>query len=201
MATSGPFCNEGYVCFAGSKVSQPNDYIQGRLCKEGNYCSAGSEYPCPGGTFAAVKGLGSCRYCPPGYYCPVGSVNPIDCPTYNYCPQNSATPKICPDGTYTPPDQKNLQDLSQCAPCATGYYCTQGRLDTKLQCEAGYFCLTGAAPLTYKNIADNLCPSGFYCELGALLPTPCPVGLTSLPGSTGLYSCTDCPAGYYCVRG
>jgi len=108
MAAIGPFCAEGYVCFTGSKVSMPNDFIQGRLCNQGNFCSGGKENPCPSGTFGAVKGLSQCKYCPPGYYCPAGSINPVDCPTYNYCPRGVGAPVVCPDGTYTPANQKNL---------------------------------------------------------------------------------------------
>jgi len=40
-------------------------------------------------------------------------------------------------------------------------------MDSTKMCDAGYFCLSGAAPLTYKNISSFICPSGFYCELGS----------------------------------
>lgn len=41
---------------------------------------------------------------------------------------------------------------------------------------------------------------GYYCPEGALLPTECPDGKFSELGAGSEAGCTDCTAGYYCVR-
>ena len=49
--------------------------------------------------------------------------------------------------------------------------------------------------------APTICPAGFYCPLGTIVPEPCPEGTySSTTGLTDSKSCTSCPSGYYCAK-
>ena len=44
----------------------------------------------------------------------------------------------------------------------------------------------------------DICPEGYYCEIGSSKPTPC--GNGTYMNHTGASTCYVCPAGYYCVN-
>lgn len=44
----------------------------------------------------------------------------------------------------------------------------------------------------------DICPEGYYCEIGSSKPTPC--GNGTYMNHTGASACYVCPAGYYCVN-
>ena len=47
-------------------------------CPVGNFCVAGDVFLCNAGTYSNVTGAsGACTACPPGAYCPAGSVNVV----------------------------------------------------------------------------------------------------------------------------
>lgn len=45
----------------------------------------------------------------------------------------------------------------------------------------------------------GVCPVGHYCPTGTTVPLPCAAGAFS--NVTGLSTCHQCPAGYYCLLG
>ena len=47
-------------------------------------------------------------------------------------------------------------------------------------------------------IVGDICPEGYYCEVGSSMPTPC--GNGTYMNHTGASACYTCPAGYYCVN-
>lgn len=192
-------CDPGYYCILGSVNKQPYDFASGRICAKGKYCIGGAEYSCPLGTYSPVEGLSQCYTCPPGFYCNVadGTEEPLECPNGHYCPRGTGEPNMCPIGTYTQAYMEGLESIKQCANCTTGYYCDDGTFDRSKKCAAGFYCHSGA---TAKDEQGRECPTGFYCLEGTKLPTACPDGLYSLPGAKTELNCTDCRAGYYCVR-
>lgn len=55
----------------------------------------------------------------------------------------------------------------------------------------GYFCTSGSASRTPANDTNyDICPPGYYCEVGASLPDPCPPGTYS--ADTGQFSVLLC---------
>ena len=74
-----------------------------------------------------------CDPCPEGYYCPLGTGNPIICPRGFYCPQNSSAPTPCPVGRYGNNTGKLYRD----------YYCHQDSIKVSLQIQKIFDVLTG----------------------------------------------------------
>ena len=153
-------CEAGFYCLSGSPFSNPafddasNNY--GR-CPQGSYCAAITSVPtqCLAGTYSGMTKLvdnTNCKPCEPGYYCdvaglaaPTGQCAPgyfcavgsisaqqADCTATNYCPQGSPNEERCP----------------------IGFYNTQPRQGSCIECEAGSTCFDGQ---------KALCPKGFYC--------------------------------------
>lgn len=114
-------CSAGYHCTPGS--------VMETRCEHPYYCPPLSEAPlsCPSGhlarnvstridtlrtsieesCFACQPGFYSddgmdCYECPPSYYCPGLTSNPLDfpCPVGSYCPRGSAMPTPCPPGSF-----------------------------------------------------------------------------------------------------
>jgi hypothetical protein len=88
-------------------------------------------------------------------------------------------------------------------PCDPGMYCNANLLIAPVgNCNAGYYCTSGATTNTPTNDATqggNVCPAGSYCEAGTQTPVPCsPGSYRSSTGGTSSASCTTCPAGKYC---
>ena len=66
------------------------------------YCPNGStmQSPCPGGKYC--QGHDSSLEpleCPPGFYCPPGTIEPIPCPNGFFCDRSSSKPSPCPRGS------------------------------------------------------------------------------------------------------
>jgi len=130
--------------------------------------------------------------CPKGYYCPVGSTEPIVCPATRYCPANSAAGTFCPDGTFNTED--GLEEAAQCRPCPVSKFCKNSQVQGS--CNSGYFCDSGA-----KAADDNTkqCPKNHYCEAGTNSPVRCESGKVNPNfGGRSPADCVDCAAGYYC---
>nr|XP_054760398.1 neurogenic locus notch homolog protein 3-like [Lytechinus pictus] len=232
-------CEEGYFCdntlYAVSDLSNAS-------CPAGYYCPAGTkranQFPCPSGTynnltnavndswcteciagfFCQTPGLSAPEdECYPGYYCLAGEDNPTPnpCPEGNYCPSGSYKPTPCPAGTIS--SGTTNVNVTDCAPCDPGRYCTANSSSNglTLPCDAGYICTGGSNTPTPGDIAIGYtCPQGHYCEAGATKERRCDQGTyapsvnhgeclvcpegTSCP-ETGMNFTLPCPEGYYCL--
>lgn len=69
------------------------------ICPLGSYCEHAIPRLCPKGRYGNQEGLADSTCtdgCPPGYYCPGGSVNPIPCPDQSYSTGLTWTCTPCP---------------------------------------------------------------------------------------------------------
>ncbi|XP_034557340.1 zonadhesin [Notolabrus celidotus] len=200
--------------------------FHGDVCPAGHYCPEGSAKPslCPPGTFSgrsAAESEADCEacyagsycplwaqtsvglLCPPGWYCPQGSVSghqpEYQCPPGHSCPIGGAEPTICRPGTF-----QSSSGQSTCNTCPPGFYCLEGS-SVPYPCPMGS--VSPSAGMT--SLADcSPCPSGFFCNSSALMePTgPCSQGHFCTQGSTEPFPVTQpfgdvCPMGYFCPRG
>lgn len=58
-----------------------------KICPPGSYCEKGRKFPCPEGTFGKESGLfkSFCSgFCPEGYFCTEGSIEPQECEINTY---------------------------------------------------------------------------------------------------------------------
>ncbi|XP_028816958.1 zonadhesin [Denticeps clupeoides] len=198
-------CAAGYVCLGESISPRPIDRITGYLCPRGYSCPLGSavERPCEPGTYSLNPGSATCIICPSGTMCLLPATEePLVCPEGHFCPAGTTFPEPCPMGTVG--DRTGARSVSDCVPCPTGFYCSvPGASEPQGQCQAGYFCQSGAtspAPQNSTELARNgPCPVGSFCPLGSLSPLSCPTGtIRNITGGVSEHSCFPCPAGYYC---
>jgi len=211
-----PKCEKGYHCILGANSSMPTDGLTGRPCREKYFCLYGVEAECPEGYYNNRPGRERCDPCPAGYYCPTATETPIPCGDGRYCPERSGAGLPCAAGTYTDTSVYGLETAEQCSPCARGSYCLGGGGDAVGLCQAGSFCISGATASSaaeagwdessadsWDEVANGIvpCPAGFYCEAGAVIPSPCPDGTYSTLGSGSEASCSSCDAGHYCLNG
>lgn len=159
------------------------------FCPRGFHCpeGSGSPVPCSGesgvantGRYQNIRGMGSCKECPVGYYCfneanpTAGIMEPAPCEKGHYCPINTGDYReyICPVGTYG--GITGMRSEDDCTPCWGGFFCdeegsisgdgiTPESLVPKL-CEAGYYCPTGS-----RSGTENDCPPGAFCPEGTIL--------------------------------
>ena len=177
---AGP-CSAGFICYSGNGVPNPDGSIPevGEPCPEGFYCPIGTVEPqsCPPGLVIDGTGapsIDSCGPCPTGKVCNLTSSRAEVCPSGYYCESGIAYP--CPIGTYS-----NSTGAASIITC--------------LSCEAGYYCNTTALAV-YEH---NPCPVGYYCEVGTVIPVPCPEGTQRNETRGGsIAECFPCPRGYYC---
>ena len=97
--------------------------------------------------------------CPPGYYCPEGTIQPVPCDVGTYQPNYGG---------------------ETCLPCPMGHYCDEKGIDSVLVasniCDPGYYCISGAVkPSPTDDVTGRLCYKGHYCTGGAA-ELPCPAG-------------------------
>ena len=190
-------CANGYVCIIRATNSKPIDGTTGRLCNKGKYCRAGVETNCAGGTYEPRYGSDTCQICPKGYFCPEGAIIPIICPIAHFCVTQRPSAVPCPNGSYT--GSTGIQSAAQCRQCTTGYYCQLGVIVGR--CDSGFYCKTGAGR---PDPPDMECPIGHYCDKthSSVLPVICPTGkVRTTVGGTDVNSCSNCPAGEYCIEG
>ncbi|CAB1347527.1 unnamed protein product, partial [Coregonus sp. 'balchen'] len=219
-------CPPGFLCSQGLAREPQRSAI---LCPRGFYCPGGgidpNPIPCPNGTFSRQPGLRDlteCAECPVGKYC--YSQQPQEQPIIEpgfYCSEGSTVPRPCEEGTYS--SRPALSDVSECAPCGGGRYCSGvGRTGPSGDCGEGFYCrerASSATPSDGPTGSNNtsptgLCSAGFYCTggsaspaqneaeeghytlEGAVRPEPCPLG-TFQPGR-GCSSCLECQRGRLC---
>lgn len=216
-------CPAGHQC----NVGQPD---RGVICNEQDYCPRGSypgQYPCPigtyGGNMTGKTDVSQCVVCPPGHFCPEGSLGPTRAPKGTYQPNQGVgdlrAMYLCPPGFYCPLEAMvSYKGL----PCQEGYYCPAGSsnaqqepcpagtwsdrkgLHDKLHCLAcpkGWQCDTAA---TSKNGRMTQCPVNHYCPEGTSLgeSVKCPSGTyNSDQMGKSLDDCIPCEPGTYCLAG
>ncbi|XP_032694159.1 neurogenic locus notch homolog protein 3-like [Lontra canadensis] len=171
-------CPAGMFC-SSEGLSQPSG-----LCHAAYYCTGGAVSPTPLRHKVEAPGLSGNDICPPGFFCPRGTVFPVPCLPGFY----SSAP--------------GLASEDQCLPCPPGHYCSHPGLSHAMEaelCDAGYICLGGSAvPSPSDGTHGYRCPPGFRCPPGAHSEQPCEPGTFSpLPGA---HTCLPCPGGTYCQK-
>jgi len=137
-----------------------------RECELGFYCQEGERYKCPAGTFGAATGLTTsiCSgACPPGYYCPKGSVSGTEHPCGGadvYCLEGSVAPIQAPSGFYTVGGPENGQARERIKVCEKGTFCEGGM---RKECPGGTY---GDQEGLTTEACTALCPEGYYCPSG-----------------------------------
>ncbi|XP_072885876.1 uncharacterized protein [Hemitrygon akajei] len=203
-----PLCMQGHYCPPGSILPIPcpvGHYLHQEGAADISSCTL-----CDPGMYCSVVGLsapeGPCR---PGYYCTGGSNTSIPvampfgdiCPAGYYCPLGTkhAFENPCPAGTWS--NFTSAQDIALCLPCTPGFSCSQTALTHPNElCSPGFYCKNGAKtsrPLDGET--GGLCPKGYYCPEGTTMPIQCEDG--SYNNATGQERCSDCPPGFYCIKG
>ena len=120
-------CIISSISFSGYYCPDGADSATFIVCPPGSYCPLGSVTPsdCSAGTFSSASVIpcfiSSISFL--GYYCPDGadSATFIVCPPGSYCPLGSVTPSDCSAGTFS--SASALTDQSECLDCTSGYYC------------------------------------------------------------------------------
>ena len=122
------------------------------------------------GKYQSSEGQSSCIDCPPGYSCPVNSMDKVVCDPGYVSEAKAAVCDPCPGGKYQPNSGQ-----SECLECEAGYECPPGSID------------------------QNICVAGTYSELGAASCAQCDAG-RSTNGRTAQSECTLCPPGFSTER-
>ena len=180
QAPAGP-CSAGWYCRRGSWSENPIDL--------GNLTT-------PDSCYCTNTSVGD--RCQPGFYCPTGSAEPIECNLGRYCdnPGLSLPTGLCSPGYYCLRGAKrpNPVDGVTGNVCTPGHYCPEGTFDP-VPCPSGTF---SNATLLSSRVQCRNCTAGEYCS---------GVGLTSPNGkcSAGFYcpggQATSTPTEYVCQRG
>lgn len=199
--TSCLYCPAGKYC-ASAATSTPVDCDPGKYsAEEATVCSnCLIGYVCSGGTSEATMYATKCtagKYCP-GSVSDVSSSPATDCSVGNYCPEGTTEEIPCPAGRYR--DTVGAAAETDCPLTPAGYYTnTPGASSYSANlCKAGYYCPEGSISSMTK-----VCPAGTYrTSTGAGAESDC---LVCDAGSYCRYeattSLTDCPQGYYCMKG
>ncbi|XP_010794964.1 zonadhesin-like [Notothenia coriiceps] len=200
--------------------------FHGGVCPAGHYCPKGSAKPspCPPGTFlgrSAAESEADCAacypgsycpswaqtsadlLCPPGWFCPPGSVSGHQpghrCPPGHECPLGSAELDICSPGTF-----QSVSGQHTCNSCPPGFYCMEGSV-VPSPCPMG----SVSASAGRTSLADcPPCPSGSFCNSSGLTEPsgPCSPGHVCSLGSTEPSPVSQsygdvCPMGHICPQG
>ena len=213
-ATSFPACTTcpaGHYCRVQSVSPVP--------CGAGNTSSSGASScaVCTVGHFCdqdatSFSVMMSSKVCPAGLYCPAG-LNKVPeyaneaCPVGHYCVAGVAAPVACPAGRWNP--ITGAQSLADCLICPAGSYCEQASFTVTGTCAPGYYCPAGsttnstfACPTKYyrsdvggRSLQDcAICPSGSFCGVATIQPTPCTAGGYCV---TGVDVPENCPPGTF----
>lgn len=200
-------CPAGFYCPSGTQTSDPfrNDTtLRPYPCTPGTYCLSGTGYadvlvgdflyaqPCTEGFFCeaastSAKGSG---LCPPGFYCPAGTANPVPTPKGFFAEfHGTVQPAACLPGFYAPTIQ-----TTECYPCPPGTKCdVEGLFEAEI-CPPGTY--RGLLEVDGQNCIA--CPQGSWSKNWQLREkgecTKCPTGVTcQLDGMTNPCSYSDLP--------
>ncbi|XP_036928145.1 uncharacterized protein LOC119004899 isoform X4 [Acanthopagrus latus] len=224
----GFYCTEGSRTATpwGNTTDSTLGQVHSDVCPTGHYCPEGSAKPspCPPGTFlgrSAAESEADCEacypgsycpswgqtsvdlLCPPGWFCPPGSVSGHQpghlCPPGHACPHGSAEPAICIRGTF-----QSSSGHSTCNTCPPGFYCMEGS-SVPSPCPAGSISISSGR----TSLTDcSPCPSGSFCNSSALTEPsgPCSPGYFCSLGSSEASPVSQpygdvCPMGHFCPQG
>lgn len=231
----GSYCVRGvrYACSAGrygATAGLDNETCSGD-CPAGTSSAEGAEacVDCIAGRYARNRSSSACDTCPPGYYCPPSTGDPLLCGADEgtvgpvYCPAGASAPQPIPLGSYGTGDVSGGEGLGYNATkrCDLGYYCPPGS-GRRLPCEPGTY---GSVEGLLSAVCMGACSPGYWCEAASSSPTqhacggfnwycpagsPLPVqvppghysigGVDSLEG-TDMSAVVGCEPGYYCIDG
>ena len=181
-------CPEGYYC--------PSPDLDPIPCEAGRYCLPRSTtgISCPAETFSTLTKQTSSLACQPCNQCTVGYTQNITCtPTTNrVCTRCTGKPAYS-SYFYTPAKSctwicdAGYSGLTSCAPCAPGFWCSNGISN---QCPKQSASLAGA-----KALGDCTCNPGYTTTLIGGLPvcTACVAGLVCEGGGTVQATVSDTP--------
>ncbi|XP_047248689.1 multiple epidermal growth factor-like domains protein 6 [Girardinichthys multiradiatus] len=177
-------CKAGWFCVSAAWNSQPFDLD--------NYTNANCLCP-------ATSTGGRCQV---GFYCPLGSSEPLPCPPGTFCNKSGLALPV--------------------GPCSPGYYCVGGATEARPTdvgtgniCPPGTYCVEGSGepemcpPGSFSSLSGltneascQPCTAGFYCgEEGLRAPTgPCSQGYWCPPGQS-VATALPCPSGHFCLEG
>ncbi|KAM4567238.1 uncharacterized protein PAE49_010636 isoform 2-T2 [Odontesthes bonariensis] len=201
-------CPKGHYCPAGTALPNQHPCPIGSFNPRERTDSPEGCIPCAAGHYCPFIGLSEpAGPCHAGYLCRLGasSPSPLDglsgslCPPGHYCPSGTIAPEVCPKGSWS--NGSGLRNQGDCKPCSGGSYCDYPGL-TKPSgfCHEGYYCSEGAVTSTpIDGITGEPCPEGHYCPEGAVQPLPCDPG--TYVAVTHATHCELCVPGWYCVSG
>eukprot|EP00960_Hanusia_phi_P063233 765413-Hanusia_phi.AAC.1 len=220
---TGSSCDERSLVCNEVTCSHLDSLSCGGECEKGFFCPSGSSSPllCPAGKYCAyARATFPTGNCSAGYYCGALGNDVFQpshynqstgiCPPGTYCPSGTIFPIPCPPGTFSNSSQNVQQE--QCLLCPPGHFCPSQRTIVPQQCEQGYYCPKG---MIQANPPSNICPKGAYCKPGSSHPMPCPSGeYNDKLQQSDCRSCpprltcpfqnmttpNDCPAGHYCPQ-
>ncbi|CAM9426180.1 unnamed protein product, partial [Ectocarpus fasciculatus] len=194
-------CPSGFYCPTGIRLSCPvgtycprEGHWDPMPCPPGQFSAMVGQKACtscPRGYICPGFGRIDPTPCPDGMVC---SRNMLTSPNQR-CPPGF----YCPQGTVTSDPFRNDTTLRP-YPCSPGSYCLGGVGFSEVRsgdylyaqtCPAGFFCETASTGPT----GSGLCPRGFFCPVGTAVPIPSPKGFFS--DLEGMVSASACLPGFY----
>lgn len=218
VANTLPCGNITYYCPAGTpqrfhvdpafySIPQevPEFYRIAQLpCEPGTYCVDAKRALCPSGTYGATYNLASTQctaLCPPGNYCPQGSVQPTLCPAGRFGSDsgltNSSCSGSCSPGYWCPAGSTSSKQKA----CAPGMYGAEFGLATA---ECSPLCEVGGGPNSTTSAGTRFCAArisaaGYTCPAASTSATQVPCGGPGVFCPPGAVVPTPVDSGYYSV--